>query len=395
MNPRIFVLALASFATGTEAYVYVGHLGALADELAQPLATAGQLATAFAFTYALTAPVIAGLVAHLGRRRVLVTGLSLIGGLNLLAAAAPSFAVLLAIRVLCGLAAGLVGPISSLTAAELAPPERRGQAMAVTLGGLTLAFVLGIPTGSVIGDLAGWRGTFVYAGLVAFAAALALRLALPLTPGGPRTDRRAFAVLRERPVQLHLSLTLVGFAATFSVIAYVGPVVTAITGLIGSGVGAFQALIGLGSVVGILLGGRTADRPIAGRILVASFLASALALASYSALMLRSARPPDTLAPPAIVAALAVGMVLGASALFTRIPIIQARLLAVTRPDARPVALALNGSMVFLGQGLGAAVGGAAIGLAGLASVGLAGAALALAGALLARAAAPPGPRTP
>jgi DHA1 family inner membrane transport protein len=318
---------------------------------------------------------------------VIVVGLLLLGGLNLVAAMSPTFSGLVAVRILCGLAAGLVGPISSVAAAELAPPERRGQAMAVVLGGMTLAFVLGIPSGSVIGDLAGWRGTFVYAGAIAIAAALAIRLVLPAMPGSARADRAAFRVLRERPVYSHLSLTLAGFAATFSVIAYVGPVVTAIAGVTGAGVGAFQILIGLGSVVGIILGGRAADRPNAGRVLVTTFLVSAVALSSYSALMLGPAVPAGRIAGVPVLVALAVGMLIGASSLFTRTPILQARLLAVTRPEARPVVFAVNGSMVFFGQGLGAGIGGVAIGLAGLQAVGFAGAALALVGAGLALAA--------
>lgn len=388
IDRRIFVLALASFAMGTEAYVYAGHLEALAQELGRPIAAAGQLATAFALTYAITAPVVAGLVAHVGRRTVLVAGLVLIGGLNLAGAASPSLGALVVVRILCGLAAGLVGPISSIAAAELAPPERRGQAMAVVLGGMTLAFVLGIPTGSVIGDLAGWRGTFVYAGLVAFAAALAIRLVLPALPGGARADRSALRGLRERAVQAYLSLTLVGFAATFCVIAYVGPVVKAIAGFTGSGVGAMQVLIGVGSVVGIVIGGRAADRRAADRVLPASFVVSALALASYSALIHGRGAAVGSAAGASVVAALAIGMVIGAAALFSRTPIIQARLLAATRPETRPVALAFNGSMVFFGQGLGAGLGGAAIGVVGLEAVGLTGAAVALVGVALALAAA-------
>ncbi|MDC0720370.1 MFS transporter [Nannocystis bainbridge] len=387
LSRTIFVLALASFATGTEAYVYAGHLEALAEELDQPVAAAGQLATAFAFTYAITAPLIAGLVAHLGRRPVIVAGLALLGGLNLLAAVSPTFWGLIVIRILCGLTAGLVGPISSIAAAELAPPERRGQAMAIVFGGMTLAFVLGIPVGSAIGDLAGWRGTFVYAGVIAIAAALAIRLVLPAMPGGTRTDRHALSIVRERPVHAHLLLTLVGFASTFTVIAYVGPVVTAITGLTGSGIGVMQMLIGLGSIVGIVVGGRSADRPGAQRVLVLSFLVSAFSLASYSALMSGPGLVASAIASAPVLVMLAVGMVLGASALFTRTPIVQARLLAVTRPEARPVVLALNGSMVFFGQGLGASIGGAAIGLGGIEAIGGAGAAVALVGALLALAA--------
>lgn len=393
MDKRIGILALASFAMGTEAFVYAGHLEALAADLGQSVAAAGQLASAFAITCALTAPLIAGAVAHLPRRAVLISGLCLIGALNLLAALATSLPVLIGLRIACGLAAGLVGPIASLAAAELAPPEQRGKAMGIVLAGMTLAFVLGIPVGSVIGDFAGWRGTFVYAGLIAFAAALAIRVVLPVMPGSARTSFASFRAAFEPSVARPLMLTLIGFAATFTTIAYIGPVVTAISGLTGSGIGAMQALIGVGSIIGIIIGIRSADRPVAGRVLVQSFFMSAGALSLYSLLQVA---PADAAAPllssprGLVIAALSMGMIAGAAALFARTPIIQARLVAAAPIDARPVVLALNGSMVFLGQGLGAALGGIAIAGAGLPALGFAAAAAALLGAGLALSMAAP-----
>lgn len=391
MDKRIAVLALASFAMGTEAFVYAGHLEALAADVGRSLSAAGQLGSAFAITCAFTAPFIAGAVAHLPRRAVLVAGLGLIGTLNLLAAFAPSLGILIALRIACGLAAGLVGPIASLAAAELAPPEQRGKAMGIVLAGMTLAFVLGIPVGSVIGDIAGWRGTFAYAGVIALLAALVIRLMLPVMPGGERSSLASFTAAFQPSIARTLTLTLVGFAATFTTIAYIGPVVTAISGLTGSGIGAMQALIGVGSIVGIVIGLRTADSQAAGRVLVQSFLASALALSLYSLLM--PAQPVDAAAPVLswargpVIMALSLGMICGAAALFARTPIIQARLVSASPVQARPVILALNGSMVFLGQGLGAVLGGLAIATAGLPSIGYGAAAVALIGAGIAFAA--------
>jgi DHA1 family inner membrane transport protein len=386
MDRRILFLAAASFATGTEAYVYAGHLTALAADLDQPVATAGQLASAFALTYALTAPFVAGFAGRFGRRGVIVTGLVVIGLLNCLAALASSFEMLIAIRFACGLAAGLVGPITSLAAAELAPPQQRGRAMAVVLAGITLAFVLGIPTGSVVGDFAGWRGTFVYAGLLALGAAVLIRTGLPSLPGGVPLQARAFKAALQPAVALPLLLTLTGFAATFTVIAYVGPIVTAISGLTGSGIGAMQALIGVGSIAGIVLGGRAADRPETRQFLAASFLVSVFALSGYSALMSVDAQRSS------VIALLSLAMLTGAGALFARTPVIQTRLVTAAPVAARPVVLALNGSMMFAGQGLGAAIGGAVIAGAGIGFAGYAAGAVAAVGALLAFALLRPSP---
>ncbi|HYE52848.1 MAG TPA: MFS transporter [Azospirillaceae bacterium] len=380
MDRRIVALALASFAMATETYVYAGHLAVLAADLGVTVAAAGQLAAAFAIVYALTAPFTAGLTASLDRRRVLVVGLLLLGVLNAAAALAPDYGSLILVRVLCGLAAGAVGPAASAAAAALAAPERRGKAMAVVLAGTTVAFVLGIPLGSVVGELFGWRATFLFSGILAFGAAVLIRFVLPPLPGGDRVGLRPLLIVRRPAVLKPLAFTLAGFAATFSVIAYIGPVATRIAGLEGAGVGAMQALIGVGSILGIVAGGALADRADTARFMVLSFLLSAAALGGYSALL---AAPPNL--PWVATGLLSLAMVAGASALFARTPVIQAGLVAAA-PEARSVALALNGSVMFIGQGIGAALGGAVMVAGGIAWIGAAGAVLALIGAWLAMA---------
>jgi MFS transporter, DHA1 family, inner membrane transport protein len=375
-DKRIWVLALAGFATGTEAFVYAGHLNALARDTKVSLAVAGQLAAAFALTCAIAGPVVAGWAGRFDRRATIAVGLGLIGALNLLAAWQSSFAALIVIRILCGIAAGLVGPISSVAVAEIAPPEQRGRAMALTLGGVTLAFVLGVPMGSVIGDWFGWRGTFVFAGLVALSMAALTMVALPKLPARSNPTPIVFGDIASAPILLNLAMTLIGFTAAFTIVAYIGPLATAIAGLTGSGIGAVQALIGIGSILGIVIGGRSADGPYARRVLIISFAIAALSALSYTILLssqvTAEALGPAEAVPFLTIAVMIIGMVIGASALFTRIPIIQTRLAGAARPQARPVVFALNGSMVFFGQGLGAVIGGGAIHAGGLAAIGIA-----------------------
>jgi MFS transporter, DHA1 family, inner membrane transport protein len=398
MDKRIAALAFATFAMGTEAFVYAGHLEALARDLATPVASAGQLAAAFALTAAISGPFVAAAVARLDRRTMIATGLVLIGGLNLTMAVLPTFEGLLALRVLCGLAAGLVGPIASVAVAELTTPDNRGKAMALTVAGVTLAFVLGVPVGSVIGDHAGWRGTFAYAGLIALLAAAVTRLVLPALPGSPRRAAVNYGLIAQPGIVRGLALTLIGFAAAFTIVAYIGPLATAIAGLRGSGIAAVQALIGVGSIAGIVLGGRMAGGPSAARVLWVSFAVAVISSLSYAVLLtlpvtaqsLSGGEPGETARVPWLTLVVFVtGMVVGAGALFTRIPIIQTDLANASPLELRPVVFGLNGSMVLFGQGLGAAVGGVAISAGGgLFALGLAASGLALVGCLVALGAA-------
>lgn len=367
---RVAVLALATFASGTEAYVYAGLLSDVARDLAVDVGHAGLLATAFAVTYAVLAPPLASMTAGLPRRRVLALGLVAIGIINLAAAAAPSFGWLLASRVACGLVAAVVGPSASAAAAALVAPEYRGRAMATVAAGMSLAFTLGVPLGSAVGGAFGWRATFIFAGLLLLACAAAIRVVLPRVPV---TDAAGLSTLRsafDPAVLPRLSLTAAVFAASFTSVAYLGPIANAVAGAHGFGVGLFQACIGLGSIGGVLAGGRLADRPHRERHLPRLLSVVVVTQLGYVAAQTLS------LPTPANSALLALSIFAGAGALFAAMPIIQVGLVEAA-PHRRNVVLALNGSMIFLGQGLGAALGGLVINADRLANTGFAGAAVA------------------
>ncbi len=377
LPPRLFVLAAATFATGTGTFVFSGLLEPMAADLRVSIGAAGQLATAFTVAFAIGAPIAANILAGSDRKRVLVLGLLALAALNMAAALAPDFASLMGLRIVTGLAATAIGPVASVAAVALAPPEQRGRAIAAVMAGLTLSFIFGIPLGSVVGAYFGWRATFVFAGLIAFGAALLIALVLPVVPMTAESrGRAAFAALWRGPVLILLASSLVAFAATFAVVAYIGPVVTAATGLTGSGVGAMQVFVGFGSILGIVTGGRLADRTEGTRPILFVFLVMAATLALYIPLV------GEVFSPMVAKVLTAFVITAGAACLFTLVPLISARL-SVAAQDARMVAFAVNGSVISFGQGLGAAFGGLATGLAGLAGNAMTGAALALAGAVL------------
>lgn len=370
IDPRIAVLALATFATGTEAYVYAGLLSDVAGDLGVTIARTGLLASAFAITYAVLAPFLASLTAAVPRRTLLVGGLAAIGVVNIAASFAPSFGWLLASRVLCGVVAAIIGPAATAMAAALVEENKRGAAMATVGAGISLAFTVGVPLGSAVGGAFGWRATFVFAGLLLFVAATLVRFVLPSVPTDDRAGLATLNVVRRPAIAGRLAFSAFAFTATFSSVAYIGPIVNRVTDLYGAGVGIFQALTGVGSIIGIVLGGRLADTVARDRYLPGFVGAVVVTQLGYVAAQLL---PPGALAG----LVLGVSIVSGAAMLFAGIPIIQVGLVGAA-PDRRNVALALNGSMIFLGQGMGAAVGGWIVGSAGLTWTGVAGASIAL-----------------
>lgn len=362
---------LATFASGTEGYVYAGLLSDLAGDLEVTIGRAGLLAACFAITYGVLVAPLAAITSGLPRRGVLVVGLVVLGVINLLAAMAPSFEWLLASRVACGVVAAFIGLTATAAAAALVPPERRGRAMGLVSAGLSLAFTLGVPLGSAIGGAFGWRSTFVFAGALLLVCAGLIRVVLPPVPP---TDTPGLATLKvglRSAIAARLAITAAAFTATFASIAYLGPIANRVVGVEGAGVGLFQACIGLGSVIGVLTGGRLADKDRPERLIPLIF--ACIAMTQLGFVLAQS----GLLSPSIAGAVIAVSIFAGASSLFALIPILQVALVSQA-PSQRNVVLALNGAMVFLGQGLGAGLGGVATSTTDIAFTGVAGATLAV-----------------
>src|SRR3546814_373774 len=145
----ILVLALGTFAVGTDAFIVAAFLPMMAADLGVSTAVAGHSVTAFALAYALLAPVIATLTTRIPRRTLLCTALALLSVANIGSALAMSMPWLIATRVAAAATAAAYTPNAGAVAATLVPPEFRARALAIVFGGLTVATALGVPLGRV------------------------------------------------------------------------------------------------------------------------------------------------------------------------------------------------------------------------------------------------------
>jgi DHA1 family inner membrane transport protein len=375
MDRRIYLLALSSFAFGTGAFGLVGLIEPMAADLAASPAAVGQIATALAVPVAVGAPFLAASFARVDRRSALVAGLLLYGAFCAACALAPDLPSLLGLRVGMGLAGALLGPISAAIASSLAPPERRQAALAVVFSGVALSLLVGGPSAVLVGSLFGWRGAFWYAAMLCVLIAIALRVTLPAVPGQPSAGLAALkAGLRPEILPL-LLMTAFVFAASFSTVAYFGKIATAATGLHGAMLGALQISVGAGALLGLALAGALTARLT--RPLALCFALAALTQVTYAGLAFAAWHGAwgTTL--------WVLAFLVGAAALFATVPIIQAKLVQRAGP-LTPVALALNASAIFLGQGAGSAAGGLGLTAFGLIGTGVAGAVMASLGLVFA-----------
>ncbi|MBA2691298.1 MAG: MFS transporter [Rubrobacter sp.] len=368
MNFRLIVLALGTFAIGTGSFVFAGLLEGVAEELSVSVASAGHLVTVFAVTYAVCAPVLAAITGTVPRRRLLVFAMALFVAANFASVFAPTFSLLLASRVVAALGAAMFTPNAAAVASSLAEPEHRGRALAVVTGGLTIAFVIGIPLGSLIGTYYGWRATFVMVGLMAAVALVGVRILLPHMESPPAVGlRERVDALRQAPVATALSLTALGMMGGFVVFTYVGPLLAGITGFGGGGVSALLLLFGVAAMFGNSLGGYGADNLPYRRMAFGIMAVQAVSLASFSLLVMASGSP-------LALAGVCLSLVAWGVAGFALNPLQQYRVTQLA-PSTQNVALSLNSSAIYLGQGVGAGLGSLTLGFGSLAALGVAGAA--------------------
>jgi MFS transporter, DHA1 family, inner membrane transport protein len=370
---RILVLALATFAVGTGTFIVTGLLGGVARDLSVSVGTAGHLVTVFAVAFAVLSPVLVAATAHVRRRRLLVTALALFAFANAAAAVAPNFSLLLLTRVAAASLAAICMPVAVATAAQLALPEHKGRALSVTIGGISVAWVVGVPSGAVIVDHLGWRVAFALTAGLAVFAAIAVGTLLPgvkssPTAAGGLASRLAVAA---RPAVLStLMVTVLAMLSGFTVLTYVRPLLEGLTGFGGEGIGSMLLLFGLAAIAGSVLGGYGADRWGYRATVVPVVVVQAFALLSFSLLAAAGA------VSAFVIIGAAAAMAAWGVVTFAFIPLQQYRLIEVA-PNEQNAVLSLNSSAVYAGQGLGAGLGSLVLGYSSPAALGYAGAGLA------------------
>ncbi|MFG3380643.1 Cmx/CmrA family chloramphenicol efflux MFS transporter [Streptomyces sp. NPDC047999] len=369
MPLAVHLLGLSVFALGTSEFMLSGLLPPIAADMGVSIPQAGLLISAFAIGMVVGAPLLAVATLGLPRKTTLVALISLFGLGQVAGALAPSYEVLFASRVLSALACAGFWAVGAAVAIAMVPVTSRARAMAVMIGGLSLANVLGVPAGAFLGEHLGWRAAFWAVGA---ASAVALAGVATLVPRIPRPDRRPrlrgeLAIYRDRQVWLAVAATALAAGGVFCAFSYLAPLLTEVAGLSAGWVPTVLGLFGTGALAGTVIGGRVADARLFG-VLLSGTAASTVLLA---ALALLASSP---------AAAVALAFCLGFSSFFTA-PALNARMFNVA--GAAPTLAGATTTAAFnLGNTAGPWLGGAVIDAGfGFASTAWAGAAMTAAAA--------------
>ncbi|MFF5425450.1 MULTISPECIES: MFS transporter [unclassified Streptomyces] len=359
----VTAVAGATFTVVTSEMLPVGLLTPIGGALRVSEGTAGLTLTVTGLVAAVAAPLLTPALSRFDRRRVLCGLMGVLVTGNLLAAFSPHFAVMVVARVLVGVGMGGVWAVAAGLAVRLVPARSVGRATSLVFSGIAVASVLGVPAGTFLGELAGWRAAFLAAGGLALVVLVALAALLPALPA--EGELRLGGVLRlagRPPVATGLGVVALLVTGHFAAYTYVRPVLERLAGAGATTIGTLLLVYGLAGVVGTFAAGSVVSRSPRGTLLVIGLVTAVTvgALPSFGGSV-----------PVAGVLLAVWGVAYGGVSVAT-----QTWLLAAA-PDAREAASALfvgafNGSIA-----LGAFAGGLAADTAGVGAVLCLGAALA------------------
>lgn len=353
----LLALAISAFGIGTTEFVPVGLLSTISDDLNISITLAGLLISGYAMGVAFGAPILTALTNRMSRKTLLIALMVIFIIGNSIAAVSTSFGLLLAARIITAFSHGVFFSIGSTIAADLVPEDKRASAIAFMFTGLTVATVTGVPLGTFIGQMFGWRATFGGVALLGVVGIIASAILIPknIKDAPPSKISDQLKILRNGPLLLAFAITALGYGGTFVAFTYLTPILQEITGFSPKVVSIILLVYGIAVAIGNSIGGKAADKnPL--KALLWMFIVQAIILVALT-----------FTAPFKIVGVITI-FLLGMFA-FMNVPGLQVLVVKLAEryvPAAVNVASALNIAAFNLGIAIGAFVGGIVVDTIGL-----------------------------
>ncbi|WP_078409601.1 MFS transporter [Priestia abyssalis] len=356
-TPALLALAISAFGIGTTEFVPVGLLSSIADNLNISITLAGLLISGYAMGVAFGAPILTAVTSKMSRKTLLMLLMVIFIAGNSVAAMSTSFGLLVVARIITAFSHGVFFSIGSTIAADLVPEHKRASAIALMFTGLTVATVTGVPLGTFIGQIFGWRATFWCVALLGVVAIIASAILVPknLKEAPPAKLGDQLKVLGNGRLLLAFAITALGYGGTFVAFTYLAPILEKVTGYAPSAVSIILLVYGIAVAIGNTVGGKAADKnPVKALFWMFVFQGIVLVILTFTA-------------PLKVVGTITI-FFMGLLA-FMNVPGLQVLVVNLAEryvPSAVNVASALNIAAFNVGIAIGAFVGGLIVDSIGL-----------------------------
>ncbi len=345
MDKRIWILAFASFVVGTVELVIAGIIDRIAQDLDVSVGTAGQLITVYSLVFAFGSPFLISLASKVERRKLLTAAMLVFFAGNILSLLSPNFTVLLLSRIVLAASCSVVVVLSIVLSSSLVAPELRGRAIGIIFMGISASLVLGVPLGTLLGEVWGWRSTFALVGLLALLVAWAIHRYLPEVAPRPGIPLREQLRTLNHPkiLSAHL-ISVLQMTGQFAIYAYITPFLHETMNLATNTISLVLLVYGLAGIAGGWIGGWSSDKLGSGKTILITLSLHALAIFLL---------PYAT----ASIFYLLLAVVVWCAFNMAPSPAIQSYLIQ-TAPESSDIQLGFNTSSLHIGVALGSMVGG-------------------------------------
>lgn len=365
---RVILMAFAAFVFNTTEFLPVALLSDIAAGLDVPVEQVGLMMTIYAWIVALMSLPFMLLTAKLERRSLLIKLFLIFVACHVLSAFAWNYWILLVSRIGVAFVHAIFWSITAALVVRLAPKDKKTQALGLLSIGVSLAAVLGLPLGRLIGQYLGWRDAFAIIAVLASVILALFYKILPHLPSRNAGSLSSLPVLMKRPMLMGLYLLVIMIiTAHFTAYSYIEPFLN-LEGGLGAEIATMILLVfGLAGIVASLLFNRFHRRS------PSKFLFIAMSLLAVSLFLLQFfSRSAFLIIPLAFI----WGIGISGISLSLQIRVLQ------LAPDATDVAMSLYSGIFNIGIGGGALLGGIVMKYMGLGYIGYVGFILALVGLL-------------
>ncbi|MFB4389466.1 MFS transporter [Bacillus sp. BR_10] len=257
----VYLLALAAFLIGTIEYIITGIIQMVAHDLQVTTSAAGLLVTSLALSAAIGAPIVIALTINMDRRKILTWALIIFILSNFITSISHSFEMVMITRILQGISGGTAIVVAMAVATRLVEREKRGTAIGIILMGLSSSLVLGVPIGTFLSSMIGWKALFAAIGVITLIPLIVVYRRIPsMKEQEPVTLRMQLSILKDKRILLAVAVTLFYVGGYSTLFTYLTPFLQESANLSITEISGILLLAGICSFLGSSLGGVAADK---------------------------------------------------------------------------------------------------------------------------------------